>query len=743
MQPQGITGTLAHRSARHPWITLIAWVATLILALVIATGWLGDALTQEAETTAGLESIEAEELIEERINGGVETPAEEYVIVTSDSLTVDQPEFRAYVESLAAEIGALDDVASVASYYQTGAPSMASRDGHGSMLLVTLAGDPDEAVDNSKDFLALIENEATATAGFEVRTVGGASLNSAFSHAAEETLQRGEMIGIGIAILVLIVVFGALVAAGLPLILAVVSILTTLGVTAIVGQLTDLSFFITNMIFMIGLAVGIDYVLFIVARFREEREAGHDKVDAITRAGETSSKAILFSGLTVVTALMGLLIVPDSLFFSLGMGAILVVLVSLAMTMTLLPAVLSLLGDRVNKGRLPLIGYGRRSGNRDSSAWSKIARTVMRRPVISAAASAGLLLALASITLTIDLGSSGVSTLPADEPSVEAYTYFKSSFEGGDIEPAKIVIDADDVTADEIQAGVDGLLADLERDGTFGPATIETAPNNDLLVIDAPIIVDAQSTEAMDALSRLRNEYIPAHFESDSVRVGGSTALTKDFTGLMVDYMPLVFGGVLGISFLLLLLAFRSLVIPAKAIVLNLLSVLASYGLMTLVFQHGVGADLLGFKQVDRIDNWIPLMLFAILFGLSMDYHIFLLSRIKEHYDQTGDNQDSVAHGLRSTASIITGAALIMVGVFGGFALGDLANFQQMGFGLAVAVVLDATIVRTVLVPSSMVLLGKRNWYFPNWLEWLPRISVEGKPETHAPAAVPATSIGD
>ncbi len=741
MQPQGITGKLARRSAQHPWITAIAWVTTLVLALVIATGWLGDALTQEAETTASLESLTAEELVEERINGGVESPAEEYVIVTSDGYLVDDPAYQGFVESLASEIDGLEDVASVATYYQTHSPSMISRDERGTMLLVTLAGDPDEAIDNSTEFLELVEAEATATPGFEVRTVGGASINNAFAEAAESTLLRGEMIGIGIAIVVLIVVFGALVAAGLPLLLAIVAILTTLGVTAVVGQLTDLSFFITNMIFMIGLAVGIDYVLFIVARFREEREAGRDKLDAIVRTGDTSSKAILFSGLTVVTALCGMLIVPDSLFFSLGMGAILVVLVSVVMTMTLLPAILSLLGDRINKGRLPIIGYGRRERDRDSSVWSKIARVVMRRPVLSASLSGGLLLALALVALTIDLGSSGVSTLPAEEPSVQAYTIFKSEFPGGDIEPARIVIDAQNVSSDEMQRAVDGLLADLEADGTFGPVEIETAPNDDLLVIDAPIIVDSQSTQAMEAVSRLRDQYIPAHFGGDTVYVGGSTALTSDFTGLMVDYMPLVFGMVLAVSFVLLLLAFRSLVIPAKAILMNLLSVFAAYGLITLVFQHGVGANLFGFQQVDRIDNWIPLFLFAILFGLSMDYHIFLLSRIKERFDETGDNATAVADGLRSTGSIISGAALIMVGVFGGFALGDLANFQQMGFGLAAAVVLDATIVRSVLVPSSMVLLGERNWYFPNWLEWLPKISVEGTPEHAAPLAAP--SAGD
>ncbi len=736
MQPQGITGKLAQRSANHPWITLVSWVGMLALALFIASGWLGDALTQESETTTDIESVTADELIQERINGGAEAPAEEYVIVTSGAYRVDQPEFQSFIEELALEIDALEDVASVTTYYQTSAPSMAARDGAGTMVLVTLAGDPNEAVENSAEFLDLIEEESTATPGFEVRTVGGASINHAFASAAESTLQRGEMIGIAIAIVVLIVVFGALVAAGLPLILAVVSILTTLGVTAVVGQFTDLSFFIVNMIFMIGLAVGIDYVLFIVARFREEREAGHGKMDAIVRTGDTSSKAILFSGLTVVTALSGMLLVPDSLFVSLGLGAILVVLVSLVMTMTLLPAVLSLLGDRINAGRLPIIGYGKRNRSSETSFWAGIARTVMRRPIASAALSGGFLLLLASFTLTIDLGSSGITTLPADEPSVQAYTIFKGEFEGADIEPARIVVDTNDVNSVEVQHAVDGLLADLEEDPVFGPVEIEAAPGNDLLVIDAPIAGDAQSSAAMDAVTRLRDSYIPAHFEADTVFVGGSTATTQDFTALMVEYTPRVFAMVLAISFFLLLLAFRSIVIPLKAILMNLLSVFAAYGLITLVFQHGVGANLFGFHTVDRIDNWIPLFLFAVLFGLSMDYHIFLLSRIKERFDETGDNATAVEDGLRSTASIISGAALIMVGVFGGFALGDLANFQQMGFGLAVAVVLDATIVRSVLVPSTMVLLGDRNWYFPNWLEWLPAINVEGARETPEPIPV-------
>lgn len=550
------------------------------------------------------------------------------------------------------------------------------------------------------------------------------------------------MIGIAIALVVLVIVFGSLVAAGLPLILAILSIATSLGLTVIVGQFTDLNFFITNMIFMIGLAVGIDYVLFIVARYREERETGYDKLDAITSAGDTSSKAILFSGLTVVTALTGLLIVPDSVFFSLGMGAILVVIAAVAVTLTLLPAVLSLLGDRINKGRLPVIGYGRRSKAEHEGIWPKIARMVMRRPVAGVIGSAGLLLALGAIALTMTFGSSGVTALPEDNESREAFDFFKAEFVGENFEPAIIVVDAENVNDPQVQNAVDGLLAELDADPFFGPAQIEVAESNDLIRIEAPIGADSQTEVSVDAVKRLRADYIPAHFNgvpAEALVTGGS-AYTADNIDLMTEYMPIVFIFVLAVSFVLLLLAFRSLVVPIKAIILNLISVFAAYGLIALVFQHGVGADLFGFQQVDHIDYWIPLMMFAILFGLSMDYHIFLLSRIKENFDRTGDNNAAVASGLSSTGSIITGAALIMVGVFGGFSLGDLSNFQQMGFGLAAAVIIDATIVRSVLVPSAMVLLGDRNWYFPAWLGWLPKISVEGH---STPELAPEPAVSD
>ncbi len=742
-KPQSLTGKIASKTARHPWVTLATWIVILMLGIGAVVTLLGSGLTQNSESRTDFESERADELILERFNNGVEPAAEENVIVQSERYTVDDPEFQVVVQQLAADIAAVEEIESTATYYETGVEQMVSPDRHKTIIQASFAGDPDDAVENSTAFLAVIEEEQTPAEGFEVTTLGFASVNAAFDEAAENTLVKGEMIGLAIAMVVLLVVFGALVAAGLPLIMAIVAIIITMGLSAIIGQFTDLSFFIVNMITMIGLAVGIDYVLFIVARYREERETGHDKLSAIIRAGDTSSKAVTFSGLTVVTALIGLLIIPDATFFSLGLGAILVVLVSMAMTLTLLPAVLSLLGDWINKGRLPVIGYNpvtsSQQSQRKGGFWNRTTRLVMGHPIASVVLSAGLLIGLGLVALTMSLGQSGIESLPAGSESAKAYTIFKQEFLAEDLQPATVVVDAADVNSAEVQEAMQALVADIEADTAFGTPVVEAGPSGNIARIDIPLADDAQSSASVDAVKRLRNNYIPAAFAGVDAEalVTGDTAWTIDSTNLVRVYLPIVFAIVLTITFFLLLLAFRSLVIPVKAIIMNLLSVFAAYGLVTLVFQHGVGASLFGFQTVDSIDNWIPLFLFAVLFGLSMDYHIFLLSRIKERFDITRNNEKSVADGLRTTGRLITGAALIMVGVFGGFALGDLAPFQQMGFGLAAAVVLDATVVRSVLVPSAMELLGDRNWYFPHWLEWLPKINVEGKPEVTEEISVP------
>jgi RND superfamily putative drug exporter len=352
----------------------------------------------------------------------------------------------------------------------------------------------------------------------------------------------------------------------------------------------------------------------------------------------------------------------------------------------------------------------------------------MGRPVISLVVSAGILLLAASSFMSIETGLAGVSTLPEETESARAFTVLADEFAGGLTSPVEIAVEGGDVagTLSAVQGAVAG-------DGRFGPATIDPRSSDTKGVLSVQLRGDVASIESMDEIRHLRDDVIAGVETSSAVYVGGQTAITVDFIDQTSDYTPIVFAVVLGLSFLLLMVAFRSIVIPGKAIVMNLLSVGAAYGLVVVFFQAGVGpgwikdiASALGFTQVETIENWLPLFLFSVLFGLSMDYHVFLLSRIKERFDQTRDNTESVAYGLRNTGALITGAAIIMVAVFAGFAAGRLVSFQQMGFGLAAAVLLDATIVRTVLVPASMRLLGHRNWYFPRWLEWIPDISVEG-----------------
>ena len=360
----------------------------------------------------------------------------------------------------------------------------------------------------------------------------------------------------------------------------------------------------------------------------------------------------------------------------------------------------------------------------------------MKRPVTSLVIGAGLLLAAAAPTFSLETGFAGVSTLPSSSGSRQGFDVLSREFAGGLSSPVEIVIDGD-VTSPTVQDGIDQLKASLASDGSFGPSVVETNSVGDLALVSAPVNVDPASKEAVASISRVRDRYVHEAFPpgtAKQVLVGGNTAFNKDFFDMTDRYMPIVFAFVLGMSFILLMIVFRSIVVPLKAILMNLLSVGAAYGLMVLVLQKGVGAGFLGLQKVEVIEAWIPLFLFSVLFGLSMDYHVFLLTRVREHYDQTGDNTESVAYGLRTTAAIITGAALIMVAVFGGFASGTLVPFQQVGFGLAVAVLLDATIVRSVLVPASMKLLGTRNWYLPRWLKWLPNLHVEGAEPTNLKA---------
>jgi putative drug exporter of the RND superfamily len=732
------TAGLARVSALHPWRVLALWAVALALAFVAARG-LGDALTTNVELTNKPESVHADDLLAARLRPF--EPVTETVVIRSATTTVDDAVFRQVVEETTAALTGMNGVvASATNFYRAqpdgdpAAAGLVSADRHATIIPVTLVGTFDEAAKRADAYLAAVARQRRA--GFEVLTVGAVSSNETFGTMAEEDLQTGEAIGIPVALVVLVVVFAALVAAGLPLVLGAVAIAVALGMTALVGRAFDLFVFVTNVITMLGLAVGIDYSLFVIARYREERRRGIGKLGAIELAGGTASKAVLFSGSTVVFALAGMFFVPLTVFQSIGAAAILVVLAAVAATLTLIPALLSLLGDRIDwprrrRGQTPAVANRPNPGAAERGGfWDGVTRLVMARPVVSAGLAIALLVGLAIPALELNRGTATVSTLPASDVK-RAFEILAADFSAGRIDPVEIVVDGkrDDPA---VRAGIDRLSAALAQDPDFGQTPrVEWNQAGDLALVEAVLKMDTNAPAAYDAVARLRATVIPASFEDSpatAVSVTGMTAGTADYFQAVNDITPWVFAFVLGLSFLLLTIVFRSIVVPTKAILMNLLSVGAAYGLLVLVFQKGYLHGFLGFQQTPTIEAWLPIFLFCILFGLSMDYHVFLLSRIREHYDLTGRNREAVATGLRTTARIITGAALIMVAVFAGFAAGRLVALQEMGFGLAVAVFLDATVVRSVLVPAAMELLGDRNWYLPRWLKWLPDLRIDGEP---------------
>jgi RND superfamily putative drug exporter len=759
------TAGLAKSSAAKPWRTIGIWVVILVLSFA-ATGILGDQTTTEINFTDNPESQAGLDLL---TDAGLadDNPTDETLIVHADNGTVDDAAFKAKVEEVTAALRAMPDIVipdTVTNFYElsanpataAGAAGLVSENRQTTLIPLTLVGNLDEATKNAPTYLEDIE--ALSGDGFELTSVGYVSIGEENNKIAEEDLVQGETIGVLAAIVILVIVFGALVAAGIPIILAVVSIMISFGIATIIGSIWELSFFVTNMITMIGLAVGIDYTLFVVERYREERRQGRAKPVAIGIAGGTASKAVAFSGATVVLALLGMLILPNSIFKALGIGAIAVVVVSVFATLTLIPAVISLLGDKLDWPRKR--NYENYSATHPlanphslaaahSGFWGRVTKTVMARPVISVVAASTLLIACAIPYLDINTGFAGVETMPEDSHVRQGFEILTDEFSAGRIAPVQIAIEGDKASA---QPGIDKLIAALgtetvpDGDGTrpaflpiADPATaVRWNEAGNVGLLEVTLNISSNEDRAYDEIKHLRSDLVPAAFDGTGaeVYVTGETAFNQDFFDQVQTYQPYVLAFVLGLSFILLLLAFRSIVVSAKAILMNLLSVGAAYGLLVLVFQKGIGDDVLGFQQTPTIEAWIPLFLFCVLFGLSMDYHVFLLSRIREHYDLTGNNTESVAVGLHSTAKIITGAALIMVAVFGGFAAGRLVMLQQMGFGLGVAVLIDATIVRSILVPSAMALLGDRNWYMPNWLKWLPDLRIEGTP-AHVPA--PAT----
>jgi uncharacterized membrane protein YdfJ with MMPL/SSD domain len=721
------TTSLARASAGHPWRAIGAWVAVSVLAVAAIVLLLGGSLTTEGEPTNNPESLQAEDARLAAFPPTGSTAVTDMVLVRSGAQTVDSPRFRAFVRNFVAdrEITALGR----APNYLDGRDSgLVSKDRHATIIPLTLVDDDETE--------ALVEKvEALEGKGaFEVFVTGDETLDHDFNVLSQEDLEEGELkFGLPAALIVLLLVFGAVVAGLVPLLMAIVAIVVALGLTAVLAQPFELSVFIVNMLTGMGLALGIDYSLFVVSRYREERAQGKAELAAIEASGATASRAVLFSGSVFVIAMFGMLLVPNSIMRSLALGAILVGIVSVVAALTLLPALLGLLGDRVNALRIPFVG--RRSldaSNPEGRFWGAIVHRVLRRPALSIAISAGLLVALALPVFRLDVGTGGVSTLPDRFVSKQGFEALAREFPETTTDPVEVVVS--NASAQGVGPALDRLRTRLAADPRFGQPETVRSKEDDVVLVTAPVEGDPSGSEAVAAVRELRSEIVPETFGGTDadVLVGGRTSEDIDYFDSVIDPAPWVIALVLLLTFVLLTVVFRSIVVAATAVGLNLLSVGAAYGLLVLVFQEGIGAGLLGFQQIDTIEAWVPLFLFSVLFGLSMDYQVFLLSRIRERYDQTRDTTDAVTFGVGSTARIITGAALIIVAVFSGFARGDLVMFQQMGFGVAVALLIDATVIRSVVLPSAMKLLGDANWYLPRWLEWLPRLRVEGASGTHA-----------
>jgi RND superfamily putative drug exporter len=715
-------------SAQHRKKAIWGWLAFALVAFFI-----GSAVGTETQTTAQSGVGESGRAARTVDNAFPKHQVEE-VLIQSGSTTATDPAFRAVVGDVERRLSAAPYTKAFNSPYKAGNAGQISGDRHSALLRFEIAGDDDQAANRVAATLTATAAAQAANPDFTVEQVGGASINKQVNDSIGKDFQRAFVTSLPITLVILLIAFGALVAASIPILLALTAVLATIGIVAVTSQFAPVDSSINEVILLIGLAVGVDYSMFYLRREREERESGHSEEASLAVAAATSGRAVLVSGLTVIVAMAGMYLGGASTFTSFATGTIIVVAVAVVGSLTVLPALLAWLGDRVEKGGVPIIKNMRWTAS-ERGIWARILNPVLRHPLVSAAAAAGLLIVLAIPAFGIHTANPGTDSLPQNLSVVKTYNKVQKVFPGGPI-PAVVAVSADDVTSPPVSGAISDLRNRAAANPLFKqPVTTDISPDRTVAEIDIPLAGNGSDSESGAGLAALRDRLVPAtigQIPDVTADVGGFTADSKDFNETMKSHLPLVFGFVLTAAFLLLLVTFRSIVIPIKAIVLNLLSVGAAYGVMVWIFQDGHLESLLGFKSNGAIVPWMPIFLFVVLFGLSMDYHVFILTRIREAFDRGRPTEDAVTHGIKTTAGVVTSAAAVMISVFAIFATLSLLIFKQLGVGLAVAVLLDATIIRGVLLPATMKLLGDWNWYLPRWLEWLPRVSGE------APAAAPA-----
>lgn len=709
-------------STQHRKKAIFGWLAFVLIAVVVGGGVVGQKEPDTAQSRIG-ESGQALGLIDDHYPD----QAQETVLVQSDK--AGDPALRVAVDSVVAAVSKLERVEDVQSPFARGNDNQVSEDGKSVLVTFDLVGDESETEEAVEPVVAAVEDVAAANPAVFVGQFGGASASAALSEAFSDDFKKAEQTSVPITLLILLLAFGALVAAGVPLLLGVTAVAGTIGLLGPVSQLVPLDEMISSIVLLIGMAVGVDYTLFYLRREREEKAAGRTSQQALGIAAATSGRAILISGFTVMVAMAGMLFAGDRTFTALGIGSILVVAVAMIGSVTFVPALLAALGDKVEKGRVPFLRRKQAVAGEAGRGWTLVLDAVLKRPGVSALLAGGALVALTVPAFSMKTANTGIDDLPRDLEVMKVYDRMQAAFPGGQI-PAVVVAEINN-TGKTTRA-----VADLRRDALASgvvsePIDVRISPDRKLVDISLPIRGDGTDAASEAALDKLRGDLVPRFEQTAGAQafVAGITAESKDWTELMKDRAPIVFAFVLVLAFLLLLVTFRSIVIPIKAIVLNLLSVGASYGVLKLVFQDGRFESLLGYESMGAITAWLPMFLFVILFGLSMDYHVFILSRVREAFDSGMDTEAAVAHGIKSTASVVTSAALVMVAVFGIFATLSGLDFKMMGVGLATAIFLDATIVRGVLLPATMKLLGDWNWYLPKSLDWLPRVAHEPAPE--------------
>ena len=719
-----VAARMGRWSARHRKIAIFGWLAFVVAAVVLG-GALGTKQLTDDETLPG-ESGRAARILDD----GFEQPAGETVLVQSRKLTADSPAFRAAVADVVRRVTAVGAVTNVQSPYDAGNRGQISADRHSATVSLDIRGDADTATDRIQPVMDAVDAAAAANPSLRIEEFG-VSAEKQLDEKFNQDLERAGLLSLPVTIVILVVAFGALVAAGIPLLLALSAVMATMGLLAIPSHVWPVDENISAIVLLIGLAVGVDYSMFYLKREREERAAGKSESAALEAAAATSGRSVLISGLTVMTAMAGMFLTGDKTFGSFAMATILVVAIAVLGSLTVLPALLSWLGDRVNKVRVPFLHrFQRPEGGR---AWGWILDRVLAHPLVSVVGATAVLVALALPALGMKTVVPGAEALPQDLPAVQTYNRLQAAFPGGQ-DPATVVVKAPSIDNPQVKTAI----ADLQRQALAGgqfhqPVEVSVNRARTVAQIDLPIAGSSTDATSNAALASLRGTIVPDTVGSiDGVEVGvtGTTAISKDFDSAMRSTAPLVFAFVLAFAFVLLLVSFRSIVLAVKAILLNLLSVAAAYGILVLVFQHSWAKGILDFDYSGGVMAFMPVFLFVILFGLSMDYHVFILSRIREAYDRGMKTEDAVAHGIKTTAGVVTSAAIVMVFVFGIFATLSIVMLKQFGVGLAAAVLIDATIVRAVLLPAAMTLLGDWNWYLPRWLEWLPKLEHERSAET-------------